>query len=144
MSSDGRITIHRHANQHNAAGQRPAPVDPRGPVFISYRQSDGAVLATDVAWAMRAAGVPVWHDKSDLLPGDTNIRLEEALLSGLSGAALLATPEIELSRAVQTIELPQLLELERNPGFTFSVLSAVEREPGKLDYGLIGPRSLCA
>ena len=93
---------------------------------------------------MRAAGVPVWHDKSDLVPGDTNLRLKEALLSGLSGAALLATPEIELSQAVRAIELPRLLELEREPAFTFSALSAVEHEPGKLDYGLTGPRSLCA
>ena len=83
---------------------------------------------------MRAAGVPVWHDKSDLLPGDTNLRLEEALSSGLSGAALLTTPAIALSHVVQKTELPRLLELERNPFFTLSILSAVEREPGKLDY----------
>ncbi len=88
-----------------------------------------------MAWAMRAAGVPVWHDKSDLLPGDTNRRLEEALMSGLSGAVLLVTPEIERSSAVHAIELPRLLELERNLAFTFSVLSVVEQAPGELDYG---------
>ena len=109
-------------------------VDPRGPVFISYRQSDGSTLASDTAWALRAAGVPVWHDRSDLLPGDTERRLAEALESGLSGAVLLVTPEIEHSRVVREIELPQLLELERNEAFTLSVLSAIEREPGKLDY----------
>lgn len=92
------------------SGKITTTVKPRGPASISYRQSGGAVLATEFAWAMRAAGVAVWHDKSDLLPGDTNRRLEEALVSRLSGAALLLTPEIELSGPVRVIELPRLGE----------------------------------
>ena len=111
------------------------PVDPRGPVFVSYRQSDGSVLAADTAWALRAAGVPVWHDESDLPPGDTERRLAEALASGLSGAVLLVTPEIQLSRIVREVELPQLLQLEKNSDFTLSVLSVIERDSGRLDYG---------
>ena len=111
------------------------PVDPRGPVFVSYRQSDGSSLAAETAWALRAAGVPVWHDESDLPPGDTERRLAEALASGLSGAMLLVTPEIQLSRIVRKVELPQLLELEKNSAFTLSVLSIIERDSGKLDYG---------
>ncbi|MDE2892179.1 MAG: SAVED domain-containing protein [Chloroflexota bacterium] len=134
MASSGRPLIHQSAGQHRRADPRAAGVDPRGPVFISYRQSDGTRLANEIAWSLRAVGVPVWHDKSDLLPGDTEHRLEQALHSGLSGAALLVTPEIESSHAVQAVELPLLLELERNPAFTFSLLSALEREPGKLDY----------
>ena len=59
-------------------------VDPLGPVFISYRQSDGTDVAVGLAWALRAAGVPVWHDQTDLPPGDTNRRLAQALASGLS------------------------------------------------------------
>ena len=109
-------------------------VDPRGPVFVSYRQSDGSALAIDTAWALRAAGVPVWHDQNDLPPGDTERRLAEALESGLSGAVLLVTPEIEYSRVLREIELPQLLALEKDQAFTLSVLSSIEREPGKLDY----------
>lgn len=109
-------------------------VDARGPVFISYRQSDGTDAAVAVAWALRAAGIPVWHDQSDLPPGDTNRRLIEALKSGLSGAVLLVTPEIEASRVVRKVELPQLLELERDPAFTFAIGSVVERADGKLDY----------
>ena len=109
-------------------------VDTRGPVFISYRQSDGTNLAIDTAWALRAAGVPVWHDRSDLPPGDTERRLAEAIASGLSGAVLLVTPELEHSSVVREIELPQLLELERNRGFTFSILSTIELDEGKLDY----------
>ena len=110
-------------------------VDPRGPVFVSYRTSDGSALAADTAWALRAAGVPVWRDESDLPPGDTERRLTEALESGLSGAVLLVTPEIEHSPIVREIELPQLLQLAENPAFTLSVLSVIGREPTKLDYG---------
>ncbi len=109
-------------------------IDPRGPVFISYRQSDGSHIAAETAWAFRAAGVPVWHDESDLPPGDTDRRLLEALGSGLSGAVLLVTPEIRCSRVVREVELPKLLELEKDSAFTFSVLSIISDADGKLDY----------
>ena len=86
-------------------------VSPRGPVFLSYRLSDGAELAIALAWALRSAGVPVWLDRSDLPPGDTERRLEEAMQSGLSGAVLLVTPDIAASNVVKDIELPHLLVL---------------------------------
>lgn len=111
-----------------------ARMNPHGPVFVSYRQSDGTALAVETAWALRAAGVPVWHDRTDLPPGETNRRLTEALESGLSGAVLLVTPEIERSTVIREIELPQLLALANDEAFTLSVLSAIERESGKLDY----------
>jgi hypothetical protein len=110
------------------------PIDERGPVFISYRQSDGVDLAVETAWTLRAAGVPVWHDQTDLPPGDTRRRLREALASGLSGAVLLVTPEIQHSAVVRTLELPELLRLAEVPTFTLSVASTIERSPGKLDY----------
>lgn len=116
-----------HRTNHDLVG-------PREPVFISYRQSDGSALAIDIAWALRAAGVPVWHDESDLPPGDTERRLAEALESGLSGAVLLVTPEIQCSRIVREVELPQLLALEKNVDFTLSVMSLIENETGELDY----------
>ena len=87
-------------------------VSPRGPVFLSYRHSDGAELALSLAWALRASGVPVWLDRSDLPPGDTERRLEEAMQSGLSGAVLLVTPDIAASSVVKETELPHLLRLE--------------------------------
>src|SRR3546814_634571 len=105
-----------------------------GPVFISYRQSDGTEVATDIAWALRAAGVPVWQDKSDLPPGDTRDRLDEALDSGLSGAVLLLTPEIQHSEVVRDTELPRLLALAKDRSFALSIGSTIERSPGKLDY----------
>ena len=106
----------------------------RGPVFLSYRHSDGADLALALAWALRASGVPVWLDKSDLPPGDTERRLEEAMQSGLSGAVLIVTPDIESSSVVKEIELPHLLHLEAEGAFTLSIASTIEAESGGLDY----------
>ena len=111
-------------------------VRPLGPVFISYRQSDGAGYAVEMAWALRAAGVPVWHDQTDHLPGDTRRRLAEALDSGLSGAILLVTPEIAQSDVIRDVELPRLLEMEADPAFTLAVGSTVtkKKDPQRLSY----------
>ena len=109
-------------------------VSPRGPVFLSYRHSDGADLAMALAWALRASGVPVWLDRSDLPPGDTERRLEEAMQSGLSGAVLVVTPDIAASSVVKEIELPRLLLLEAEGAFTLSIASTIEAEAGRLDY----------
>ena len=110
------------------------PVDPHGPVFVSYRQSDGTEYAVALAWLLRAAGVRVWHDQTDLPPGDTDSRLKEALADGLSGGVLVVTPEIEHSAVVRNIELPQLLDLESDPRFVMTVANAVHGSNGQLDY----------
>ena len=109
-------------------------VSPRGPVFLSYRHSDGAELATALAWALRAAGVPVWLDRSDLPPGDTERRLAEAMQSGLSGAVLVVTPDAGASTVIRDTELPQLLALEAEGAFTLSIASTIGAEAGGLDY----------
>ena len=109
-------------------------VSARGPVFLSYRHSDGPELAIALAWALRSAGVPVWLDRSDLPPGDTERRLEEAIQSGLSGAVLVVTPDIGASSVVKDIELPQLLALEAEGAFTLSIASTIGAEAGGLDY----------
>ena len=109
-------------------------VSSRGPVFLSYRHSDGADLALALAWALRSSGVPVWLDQSDLPPGDTERRLEEALQSGLSGGVLVVTPDIAASSVVKEIELPHLLRLEAEGAFSLSIASTIEAEAGGLDY----------
>ena len=109
-------------------------ISPRGPVFLSYRHSDGAELATALAWALRAAGVPVWLDRSDLPPGDTERRLAEAMQSGLSGAVLVVTPDVGASTVIRDTELPQLLALEAEGAFTLSIASTIWAEAGGLDY----------
>jgi hypothetical protein len=108
----------------STAGLLPG-VRPLAPVFISYRTSDGSGLAADLAWALRATGVPVWHDVTDLPPGDTARRLEEALTAGLSGGALLITPDIGRSAVVRDIEVPGLLRLEQDRAFTFAIGSVI-------------------
>lgn len=113
----------------------PDQIDPADPVFISYRHSDGIDITTDLAWLLRAAGIPVWRDLDDLPPGDTEERLAQAIDDGLSGGVLVLTPDITESRIVKTIEAPKLLELHQNhPGFALGILNAVEHEPGKPDY----------
>lgn len=105
--------------------------DPLGPVFISYRTSDGADAASRLAWTLRATGVPVWHDQRDLLPGDIEGRLEEALQAGLSGAVILVTPEVDRSEIVRFVEVARLLELARSDArFTLAVANAVVADDG--------------
>jgi hypothetical protein len=123
--------------------------DPLGPVFVSYRTSDGAELAGTLARALWATGVPVWLDRADLPPGDTELRLEEALAGGLSGAVILVTPEVELSEFVRFVEVTQLLQLEQlEPRFSLAIASTIaeagESGHGHLDHGapdrLLGQR----
>lgn len=110
-------------------------IDPTDPVFISYRQSDGSDLTAELAWLLRAAGVPVWRDKDDLPPGDTNERLGQAIANGLSGGVLVITPEVVKSDVVREVEAPKLVKLhESEPEFTLGIVNSVERAPGKTDY----------
>lgn len=113
-----------------------AGVSPLGPTFLSYRASDGGGHAEDLAWALRAAGVPVWHDETDLPPGDTRQRLQEALASGVSGAVLIVTPGLADSPVVRDIEVPALRALAADPAFSFAIASTVEdpSRPGHLDF----------
>lgn len=57
-------------------------------------------------------------------------RLADALASGLSGAVLVATEDIQpkkTSDAIHEIELPTLLELGEDPRFTLAVVATVPR-----------------
>lgn len=113
----------------------PTTPDPVGPVFISYRQSDGTGVAAELAWLLRAAGIPVWRDRDDLPPGDTEARLEQALASGISGGILVTTPDVGNSRIVKTLEAPRLLELHReHEVFALGITNAVATVTGGTDY----------
>ena len=90
---------------------------PTGPVFISYRSSDGALFARQLARALRASGVPVWHDETDMPPGDTRRSIKDALATGLSAGILVVTPDITKSEVIRGLELPTLLELSKHPDF---------------------------
>lgn len=107
-----------------------------GPVFISYRQSDGKSVAELLEDLLRAAGLVVWRDGTDLRAGTTTDRLEQALTHGLSAAVLVVTPEIVYSEIVRERELPRLLELDQDPAFSLCIANTVARagSESKLDY----------
>jgi SMODS-associated and fused to various effectors sensor domain/TIR domain len=105
------------------------------PIFISYRQSDGSPITAELAWLLRAAGIPVWRDRDDLPPGDTETRLRQAITDGLSGAVLVITPDVANSESVRYVEAAELIALhKKQPAFALGITNAIERAPGKLDY----------
>lgn len=107
-----------------------------GPVFISYRQSDGTQQAESLEHLLRAAGLVVWRDRVDLRPGTTTDRLEQALTEGLSAGVLVVTPDIVDSEIVRERELPRLLQLDESPAFSLCIANKIAR-PGsksKCDY----------
>ncbi len=113
----------------------PTTVDAADPVFISYRQSDGSDITAELAWLLRAAGIPVWRDRDDLPPGDTTERLQQAIDDGLAGGVFVITAEVANSTVVRTVEAPRLLRLHQNhPAFALGIANNLERAPGKLDY----------
>ena len=112
-----------------------AAPDPADPVFISYRQKDGTGVATALAWLLRAAGIPVWRDRDDLPPGDTEARLKQAIAAGISGGVLVTTPDVVNSRVVKTLEAPRLLELHRDHEvFALGIINSVKTDDGGADY----------
>lgn len=112
-----------------------ARTDPANPIFISYRHSDGTDITAELAWLLRAAGIPVWRDRDDLPPGDTEARLAQAIASGIAGAVLVITPDIGNSRIVRALEAPQLFELhQQNETFALGIANAVKTESGQADY----------
>ncbi|MCC6266812.1 MAG: SAVED domain-containing protein [Dehalococcoidia bacterium] len=96
-----------------------------GPVFISYRQSDGWERATQIEHLLRAAGLVLWRDRNDLRAGNTRDRLDEALTGGLSGAVLVVTEDIKHSDIVRNNELPRLLQLDERPEFSLCIANEV-------------------
>ncbi len=107
-----------------------------GPVFISYRQSDGTQQAESLENLLRAAGVVVWRDRVDLRPGTTTDRLEQALTEGLSASVLVVTPDIVDSEIVRERELPRLLQLDEDPAFSLCIANKIARtgSESKCDY----------
>ncbi|EME18529.1 SAVED domain-containing protein [Rhodococcus triatomae] len=110
-------------------------LDPTDPVFISYRQKDGTGVAAELAWLLRAAGIPVWRDRDDLPPGDTEARLKQAIAAGISGGILVVTPDVVNSRVVKTLEAPHLLELHHeHEVFALGIANSARTRDGGTDY----------
>lgn len=109
--------------------------DAADPIFISYRQSDGTKICVELAWLLRAGGIPVWRDKDDLPPGDTEERLRQAIRDGISGGVLVTTPDVVKSEVVKHVEAPLLFSSHKaHESFALGIANAVEREPGRLQY----------
>lgn len=127
-----------HQPGNHAARERlpDGAVDGDGPIFISYRQSDGTKRADQLEHLLRAAGLVVWRDRSDLRAGTTTDRLDRALTAGLSGAVLLVTPDIASSTIVRERELPRLLQLDNDPAFSLSIANDIPspRDEKQPDY----------
>lgn len=104
--------------------------DPKGPIFISYRRSDGQHIAELLDTYLRAAGLVPWRDLVDLAPGETAERVQDAFDGGISSAILLVTDEIKNSEFVPQHELPPLRKMDADKGNTFR-LSIVNTIPGK-------------
>lgn len=135
VTRDAHVTIPRP--RFSQLGPLPdGAVRSDGPVFISYRQSDGTPQAESLENLLRAAGLVVWRDRVDLRPGTTTDRLEQALTEGLSAGVLVVTPDIVDSEIVREREVPRLLMLDEYPAFSLCIANKIAR-PGsesKCDY----------
>ncbi|MFF1446240.1 SAVED domain-containing protein [Streptomyces sp. NPDC058295] len=121
-------TVLRPPSRFQALGPLPEGAVRRdGPVFISYRHSDGSPQAESIENLLRAAGLVVWRDRTDLRPGTTTDRLEQALTQGLSAAVLVVTPQIAHSDIVRERELPRLLQLDEDPAFSLCIANKTPR-----------------
>lgn len=110
-------------------------VDALGPLFLSYRHNDGSEIVAELAWLLRAAGIPIWCDKDDLPPGDTANRLSEAIDDGLSGATLVITEDIANSNIIRSIEAQKLIEVHRDDSrFQLLIANDIATDAGSLDY----------
>ena len=65
---------------------------------------------------------------------DIDRRLDEALASGLSGAVLIVTPDVQYSSVMSEQEIPRLPGLEGNTEFIFAIGSTISRPDGGVDY----------
>ncbi len=106
--------------------------DPKGPIFVSYRQSDGTAYAERLDTYLRAGGLVPWRDLVNLPPGETAQRVSEAFDEGISNAVLIVTPELEHSEFVPQVELPPLLGLDADTGnakpFHLLVLNTIAKD----------------
>lgn len=70
-------------------------------VFISYAQSDEK-LAEKIAQSLKQAGLTVWYDKHELLPGDLWSEKAAQALQDADAMVVLLTPDAARSRQVRS------------------------------------------
>jgi hypothetical protein len=104
--------------------------DPTGLCFLSYRRLRAAE-AHDLARRLKARGIPLWVDISDLGSGSTEDQLIDALENErCAGGVVWLTPEVVDSPVIRRVEVPKMVErVRRRDGF-FGVMALA----GGLDY----------
>lgn len=104
--------------------------NPNGQVFISYRRGRAVEIA-DLARRLKARGIPLWIDISDLGHGATEDQITHALDDVMcAGAVAWVTPEVVESPIIRRIEVPDIVRRVRGCDGFFAVMAVA----GGLDY----------
>lgn len=110
--------------------------DPHGYVFISYRQGgEGDRIATDLEHLLRASGIPVWRDKTDLGPGLLPDECKMSASHTISAGILIVTENLKKSEIVRETELPAFLKvLDSNPEFKLCIVTSLKTVDGEIAW----------
>jgi hypothetical protein len=112
-------------------------IDPYGPVFISYRHSDGKSIADRVSTLLKSVGVPVWIDSEAMQVGHIEKRVNRAIEQTISGAIVISTEDTARSDVISKNEVPGLLRLlDNDPTFPICIINVNDKDAVRegLDY----------
>mgnify|MGYP000059143750 FL=1 len=112
-------------------------IDPYGPVFISYRHSDGKSIADRVSTLLKSVGVPVWIDSEAMQVGHIEKRVDRAIEQTISGAIVISTEDTAHSDVISNNEVPGFLQLlDNDPTFPICIINVNDKGAARegLDY----------
>ena len=112
-------------------------IDPYGPVFISYRHSDGKSIADRVSTLLKSVGVPVWIDSEAMQVGHIEKRVDRAIEQTISGAIVISTEDTAHSDVISKNEVPGFLQLlDNDPTFPICIINVNDKDAVRegLDY----------
>lgn len=112
-------------------------IDPYGPVFISYRHSDGKSIADRVSILLKSVGVPVWIDSEAMQVGHIEKRVDRAIEQTISGAVVISTEDTAYSDVISNNEVPGFLQLlDNDPTFPICIINVNDKDAVRegLDY----------
>lgn len=104
-------------------------IDPYGPVFISYRHSDGKSIADRVSTLLKSVGVPVWIDSEAMQVGHIEKRVDRAIEQTISGAIVISTEDTAHSDVISNNEVPRFLQLlDNDPTFPICIINVNDKD----------------
>lgn len=104
-------------------------IDPYGPVFISYRHSDGKSIADRVSTLLKSVGVPVWIDSEAMQVGHIEKRVDRAIEQTISGAIVISTEDTAYSDVISNNEVPGFLQLlDNDPTFPICIINVNDKD----------------